>query len=66
MAPQLVLLLVQAGIQYGPQFVIDIEKVISNPAATVQDVVNAFGALKPYSSYGIPDVAPTKPVLPLA
>jgi hypothetical protein len=59
MAPQLIILLVQAGLQYGPQFVADIEKLLSNPNATVTDVVAAFSNLKPYSAYGIPDVAPT-------
>lgn len=62
MAPSLILLLVQAGLQYGPQFVMDIEKLINNPSATVADVVAAFSNLKPYSAYGIPDVAPTSPV----
>ena len=62
MPPQLIILLVQAGLQYGPQFVLDIEKILSNPYATVADVAAAFTNLKLYSAYGIPDISPTKPV----
>lgn len=58
MPPQLILLLVQAGLTYGPQFVMDIEKILSNPAATTADVAAAFSNLKPYAAYGIPDLAP--------
>lgn len=61
MPPQLIILLVQAGLQYGPQLVLDIEKILSNPNATVADVAAAFSNLKPYEAYGIPDVAPKAP-----
>lgn len=54
----LIVLLVQAGLQYGPEFVLSIEKILTNPNATVSDVAAAFSNLKPYSAYGIPDVAP--------
>ena len=53
MAPQLVLLLVQFGLQYGPEAVQQITALINNPSSTVADVTNAFANLKPYSAYGI-------------
>lgn len=58
----LIALLVQAGLQYGPQFVTQIITILKNPNSTIQDVENAFKDLKPYSAYGIPDVVPTTPV----
>jgi hypothetical protein len=55
MPASLIILLVQAGLQYGPGFVSDIVAILSNPNATVADVEAAFKNLKPYSAYGIPD-----------
>lgn len=63
MPPQLIIMLVQAGLTYGPQFVTDIAGILKNPASTVADVEAAFANLKPYSVYGIPDVAPKAPVI---
>lgn len=60
MPPQLIVLLVQAGLTYGPAFVQSIIAIINNPASTPADVAAAFSNLKPYSAYGIPDIAPTK------
>lgn len=61
MPTSLIILLVQAGLTYGPKFVTDIVAIINNPGSTPQDVANAFSNLKPYSAYGIPDVAPKAP-----
>lgn len=55
----LIALLIQAGLQYGPQFVTQLIAILKNPNATVADVENAFKDLKPYSAYGIPDIVPT-------
>lgn len=55
MPPQLIILLVQAGLTYGPEFVAAIAAILQNPNATVADVEAAFKQLKPYSAYGIPD-----------
>jgi hypothetical protein len=62
MPASLIILLVQAGLQYGPGFVSDIVAILNNPNATVADVEAAFKNLKPYSAYGIPDkiVAPAQ------
>ena len=58
MPPTLIALLVQAGLQYGPQFVTDIIAILKNPNATVADVKAAFSNLKPYEAYNIPNVGP--------
>jgi hypothetical protein len=58
----LIVLLVQAGLQYGPTFLASITAILKNPNATIADVESAFQNLKPYSAYGIPDVAPKPPV----
>ncbi len=56
------MLLVQAGLQYGPEFVTNIIAILKNPAATVQDVENVFANLKPYSAFNIPNIpVPTAP-----
>lgn len=57
----LIMLLVQAGLTYGPEFVTNIIAVLKNPASTVQDVENAFSNLKPYAAYNIPNI----PVAPI-
>lgn len=57
----LIALLIQAGLQYGPQFVTQLIAILKNPNATIADVENAFKDLKPYSAYGIPDVVPVVP-----
>ena len=60
MPASLIISLVTAGLQYGPEFVTSIIAILKNPNATVQDVENAFANLKPYSAYNIPTpVAPT-------
>lgn len=55
MPVSLIVLLVQAGLQYGPDFVSSIVAILNNPNATVNDVEAAFKNLKPYSAYGIPE-----------
>jgi hypothetical protein len=55
MPASLIILLVQAGLQYGPGFVSDIVAILNNPNATINDVEAAFKNLKSYSAYGIPD-----------
>lgn len=57
----LIALLVQAGLQYGPEFVTKIIAILRNPNSTVQDVENVFANLKPYEAYNIPDVVPVVP-----
>ena len=54
----LVQALVIAAIQYGPEFVTKLIAILRNPSATVDDVEKLFANVKPYASYGIPDVAP--------
>jgi len=61
MSPTLITLLVTAGLQYGPEFVMSIIAIIENPNATVADVKAAFVNLKPYSAYNIPNI-PTAPI----
>lgn len=53
MPPQIIVLLVQFGLQYGPAAVQGIVKVLNNPSSTVADVEAAFANLKPYSAYNI-------------
>lgn len=61
MPPALIILLVQAGLTYGPQFVAQITTILNNPNATVADVQAAFAGLKPYSAYGINEPATKAP-----
>lgn len=56
--PQLIILLVQFGLQYGPVAVAKIVTVLENPNSTVADVKAAFADLKPYADYGIPGKVP--------
>lgn len=58
MSPAIIGLLVQFGLQYGPEAVNGIIAVLKNPAATIADVEAAFANLKPYSAYNIPDTTP--------
>lgn len=57
MPETLIPLLIQFGLQYGPEAVTSIIALIKNQGATLQDVENAFANLKPYAAYGIPDAA---------
>ena len=59
---QIALLLLQFGLKYGPEAVQSISTLINNKALTIADVQAAFTGLKPYSAYGIPDVATLPPV----
>lgn len=53
--------------KYGPDAVNGIIALFKKGStATVADVESAFSGLKPYASYGIPDIAPTAPVPPIA
>jgi hypothetical protein len=56
MPVSLITLLITAGLQYGPEFVMSIIAIIENPNASVNDVKLAFANLKPYSAYGIPNI----------
>lgn len=62
LSPELLNALVLAGFQYGPQIVTDIKNLFNKKDATIDDVEAVFANLKPYSAFGIPDVAPTSPV----
>jgi len=53
MTPSLIMLLVQFGLQYGPEAVTNIITLLNNKTATLADVESAFAGLKPYSAYGI-------------
>lgn len=64
MSPAIIQLLIQAGLQYGPAFVTSVIAVFKNPNATVADVEALFAGVKPYASYGIPDIAPVPPIAP--
>jgi hypothetical protein len=51
--------IVQLGAKYGPEAVTAIISLFQRKGGVaVQDVLDVFSALKPYSAYGIPDVAP--------
>jgi hypothetical protein len=51
----LVALLVEAGIKYGPDFVLSIIALLKKPDATIDDVEKLFATVKPYAAYGIPE-----------
>lgn len=69
MSPAIIQLLIQFGLQYGPEAVTAIAGLWKNTAATVEDVEAAFTNLKPYSAYGINPPAPVNvvstPVAPI-
>lgn len=44
--------------KYGPEIVPTITGLFTKANPTVADVEAAFANLKPYSAYGIPDIAP--------
>lgn len=50
--------------KYGPEAITGITALFKKADVTVADVEAAFGNLKTYVSYGIPDIAPTAPVTP--
>lgn len=50
------------ALQYGPTFVKQIIAVLQKPGATIADIELLFAGVKPYSAYGIPDVAPSIPI----
>lgn len=52
----LIPLLIEAGIKYGPEFVLNIIAIIKKPDATVDDVEALFKNVKPYAAYNIPDI----------
>lgn len=54
--------IIQLANKYGPEIVPAITALFKKGEPTIADVEAAFVNLKPYSAYGIPDVAPTKPV----
>lgn len=58
---ELAIPLILFGLKYGPEAVAEIGVLLKKNTATVDDVLAAFANLKPYSAYGIPDIAPTKP-----
>lgn len=65
--PTLIPLLVQFGLQYGPEAVTSIIALLKNTGATIQDVEAAFANLKPYSAYNInPPAAATTTTTPPA
>lgn len=47
--------LVSVGIQYGPDFVAALIKLLKNKDATIDDVEKLFADVKPYSAFGIPE-----------
>ena len=55
MSPALVMLLVQAGLTYGPQFITDIKTLLAKTDVTIADIEALFANVKPYAAYGIPD-----------
>ena len=59
--------LVAAGLiilaKYGPEAVKAADAALRNPNATLADVTAIFADLKPYDFFGIPAIAPTKPVV---
>lgn len=71
LTPQLLQALVLAGLTYGPQIVTDVKNLFSKKDATFDDVETVFANLKPYSAFGIPDVAPVvntvvvSPIIPM-
>lgn len=52
--------IIQLAAKYGPEIVPAITALFTKAAPTIDDVEKAFANLKPYSAYGIPDVAPVK------
>lgn len=68
MPTALIPLLIQFGIQYGPEAVnsiIALWNKSTTGAATIEDVQTAFANLKPYSAYNInPPVAATETTVP--
>lgn len=61
MSPALAQLLIQAGLQYGPEFVQSIIALLKKPDPTIADIEALFADVKPYSFFNIPDVAPVAP-----
>lgn len=55
--------LVILAAKWGPQLVLDIEKVFTKSDPTIQEFADLFRDLKPYDAFGIPDIAPTKPTV---
>ena len=51
----LVPLLIEAGIKYGPEFVLAVIAVFKKPDATIDDVEKLFATVKPYESFNIPE-----------
>ena len=54
----LVAFLIQEALQYGPEFVTGIINALKRKDVTVAEIETLFAGVKPYSAYGIPDVAP--------
>jgi len=57
MSPELIQLLIAAGVKYGPEFVKEAIAIINNPKSTIADVETLFAKVKPYEAYGIPNLA---------
>ena len=51
----LVPLLIEAGIKYGPEFILAVIAVFKKPDATIDDVEKLFANVKPYAAYNLPD-----------
>lgn len=50
------------ALKYGPELVLDVVNLLKKKGITVDEIETIFANVKPYSAFGIPDVAPTAPV----
>lgn len=58
----IVAFIITEALQYGPEFVKSVIAALQKPNPTVADVEALFQGVKPYSAYGIPDIAPNSSV----
>ncbi len=50
------MLLVQAGLKYGPDIVLEITSLLKKSDATIADVEALFGKIKTYEQFEIPEL----------
>ena len=60
MTPAQIFIVLQLVTQYGPDIVSAVKSILNKKDATIDDVEAIFAGLKPYESFGIPGVVPTK------
>ncbi len=62
MPASLVPILVEFAVKYGIPAALKVIAELKKPEPTVEAIEEIFKGVLPYEAYGIPDIAPTKPV----